>query len=118
MGLSIKGRIVEISDTQWRGIKRLVVAHGDGESLLELPLDKIAAHVTLNVGDSVEVAVSPERDENYRDNWDIYMWGIVYSYKDRHMYVSVGGLIMSIQVVDEGGPFSIGSKVYIGVRKR
>ncbi len=118
MGLSIRGKIVGIGDTQWRGIKRLVIAHGTGESILELPLDKLSQHVAFNVGDAVELALSLEKDEDYRGNWDIYMWGIVYSYKDRRMYVSVGGLIMSIHVTDEESPFSIGSKVYIGIRRR
>ena len=118
MDLAIRGKVAEIRDTQWRGIKRIVVEHEGGESLLELPLDRLSPYVTLNVGDDIELSISLEKDENYRSNWDVYMWGVVYSYRDERIYISVGGLIMSVYVPKDGAPFSIGSKVYVGVKKR
>lgn len=85
----------------------------DGLMMIELP----AVVNRFREGDSVLVSLSSSRDENYRENWSVYMWGVVYYSGEDYVRLSIGGFIMHM----EGGVVKnrpgLGEKIYIGLRQ-
>lgn len=98
-----------------RGISGDVVQRvefqGDVEGFLEVPLKLLG--VSMTTGQSMKIALSRERDPQYKDKYSIYMNGLVYYIDQNETRISIGGLIMSIS---RRLPFSVGDKVYVGIR--
>lgn len=85
---------------------------GNGlRAFVELP-GRIAL---FKAGDEVLLSLSSEKDENYRSNWDVYMWGVVYYSGEGGFRVSIGGFILSLEGVSEKP--TVGEKVYVGLKR-
>ncbi|MEL9990692.1 MAG: DNA-directed RNA polymerase [Thermoproteus sp.] len=93
-----------------RPLKRLLM-EGDAEAELELPLDML--NISINKNSSILVNIDKNKDDDYKNKYDIYMWGILYYKNNNISYISIGGLIFKIKI---DLPFNVGDKIYIGLK--
>ncbi|MEZ0248419.1 MAG: DNA-directed RNA polymerase [Thermoproteus sp.] len=93
-----------------RPLKRLLM-EGDAEAELELPLDIL--NININKNSNILVNIDKNKDDDYKNKYDIYMWGILYHKTNNISYISIGGLIFKIKI---DLPFNIGDKIYIGLK--
>ncbi|MGC8606105.1 MAG: hypothetical protein ACP5GZ_00850 [Vulcanisaeta sp.] len=113
MQLSGDFKVVNVKETDYKGVVRLEMEGSSGISLaLEYP--KNAVGVDIKQGDNVRINISNEKDPNYTLNWDVYMNGIVYYVGENIVKISIGGLIMDINNFKNN--VKVGEKVYIGLR--
>ncbi len=95
------------------GIKALTMRSQSGlQVYLEYP--EKAVGVRIDRGYRIRLSLDNVRDENYRTNWDVYMWGKVYYISQDTVRISIGGLILELKGYKD--PVSLGEKVYIGLK--
>jgi len=98
---------------EYDGIKALLMRSSRGHQVyLEYP-EKVLG-VKIDRGFKVRLSLDNNKDENYRQNWDVYMWGKVYYVSQDMVRISIGGLILELRGYD--GPVSLGEKVYVGLK--
>ncbi len=110
-----KFKVVKVETMpDYPSIKALHMVDDSGREIyLEYPEEVL--NVKINEGDQIYLCIDHQKDEKYRENWDVYMWGRIY-YKDgSRTRVSIGGLILEVRGCDLG---EVGDKVYVGIRVR
>ncbi len=106
-------RVTDVRPTPYRGIVRLEMEGEEGIRIgLEYPEEVLG--VKIEKGSSVKISIKNEKDPNYKENWDVYMNGIVYHIRENIVKVSIGGLILD--VYSYKGDVRLGEKVYIGLK--
>ena len=113
MKLDIVLTVQEIEKTPYEKIIALRMVGNNIKVRLEYPYKVIG--VNFNVGDKVRLSIDNVKDENYKLNWDVYMWGIVYYVSQNIVRISIGGLILDVEGYT--GPVNVGEKVYIGLKR-
>ncbi len=111
-----KFRVVKVEPMpDYPALRALYLSDESGREIyLEYPEEIV--NIKVNEGDSIYLSISHQKDEKYRENWDLYMWGRIY-YKDgSRTRISIGGLIVEVKSQDNIG--EIGDKVYVGLRLR
>ena len=71
--------------------------------------------IRYNVGDKIRLNIDNVKDSDYKKNWDVYMWGIVYYVTEDLIRISIHGLILEIKGFKTS--VNIGEKVYIGLKR-
>ncbi len=95
-------------------IKALIMRDEKGhEVYFEYPEGVVK--VEINKDMKVRLCIDNVKDENYKQNWDVYMWGKVYYVAEKLVRISLGGLILEIKGYSE--PVNIGEKVYVGIKR-
>ncbi len=95
-------------------IKALIMRDDKGhEVYLEYPEGVVRVPIDKDM--KVRLSIDNNKDENYRQNWDVYMWGKVYYVAEKLVRISLGGLILEIRGYTE--PVNIGEKVYVGIKR-
>lgn len=111
---------------EYRGTYKVTEVQYEPNNVVKLRLEGEDGLVTIELpaiinkfksGDSILISLSGAKDENYRSNWDIYMWGIVYYSGEDAVRISIGGFILHM----EGNAFKanrpgVGEKIYVGLR--
>ncbi len=114
MNLVEEFEVKNVKKLPYRGIDGLELESLSGIHMyLEYPSSVIKIPIT--VGNKVKISLSKVKDENYKANWDIYMWGLVYYISEKYIRISIGGLILELKNIDTS--LEIGDKVYIGIKK-
>ncbi|OYT27248.1 MAG: hypothetical protein B6V02_00295 [Thermoprotei archaeon ex4572_64] len=114
MNLVEEFEVKNVKKLPYRGIDGLELESSSGTCMyLEYPSSIIKIPIT--VGNKVKISLSKVKDENYKVNWDIYMWGLVYYVSERFVRISIGGLILELKNVDTS--LEVGDRVYIGIKK-
>lgn len=88
-----------------------IIMDGDAKIELELPISLLNININKNM--KIIVNLNRDREENYKDKYNIYMWGILYYKNNNYTYISIGGLILKLS---KDIPFNIGEKIYIGIK--
>jgi hypothetical protein len=91
-------------------LKRLLL-DGDAKIELELPISLLNIDISKNT--KIIINIDRNKDNNYKEKYAVYMWGILYHKGDESIYISIGGLILKI---NKDLPFNIGDKLYIGLK--
>ncbi|NPA23263.1 MAG: hypothetical protein GXO23_03095 [Crenarchaeota archaeon] len=96
-------------------LKALYMVDDSGrEMYLEYPEEILK--IKVNEGDTLYISIDHQKDERYRENWDVYMWGRIYYRDGSRTRISIGGLILELKSPDNLG--EVGDKVYVGIRMR
>ncbi len=99
----------------YSGLKAIYMVDDSGREIyLEYPEELTKVRISEN--SSVEISLDNVKDENYKTNWDVYMWGVVYYSAENVIRISIGGLIMELKKFDIKP--EVGEKVYVGLKIR
>ncbi len=101
--------VADIADLE-RPLKRISL-EGDVKAEIELPIALL--NINLNKNNKLIINIDKNKEEDYKNKYDIYMWGILYNKSNNLVYISIGGLIFKIY---SDLPFNIGDKLYIGIK--
>ena len=105
--------VVDVRPTQYRGIM-LVELRGESELDVVMEYPSGVVNVPLDKGSMVRLGIDNVKDERFRENWDVYMWGLVYYVGGNRVKISVGGLIIDVR--NYRGAAMPGEKVYVGLK--
>lgn len=101
--------VVDVADLE-EPLKRITL-EGDVKAEIELPLTLL--NINLNKNNKLIINIDRNKENDYKDKYDIYMWGLLYNKNNNLTYISIGGLIFKIYI---DLPFNIGDKLYIGIK--
>lgn len=107
--MQFKEKVEDIRNLEG-SLKRILLS-GDAEAELEIPLDLL--NLNINKNDVIIINIDKNKDEDYKNKYDIYMWGILYSKNNNISYISIGGLIFKIKM---DLLYNVGDKLYIGIK--
>ncbi len=107
-------KVLKVEDMpDYSGLKAIYLTDNAGrEVYLEFPEKLTNVKIPANV--NIELSLDNVKDEDYKSNWDVYMWGIVYYSDESRIRISIGGLIMELKNFNVKA--EIGEKVYVGIK--
>ncbi|ABW00880.1 hypothetical protein [Caldivirga maquilingensis] len=109
---------------EYRGTYKVTGIEYEPNNVVKLRLEGEGSLITVELpaiinkfkqGDSVLISLSSSKDENYKGNWDVYMWGMVYYLGENFMRISIGGFILHLEGNVSSRP-NLGDKIYVGLK--
>ncbi len=101
--------VVDVIDLE-KPLKKITL-QGDVKAEMELPLTVL--NININKNNKLIINIDKNKEDDYKEKYDIYMWGLLYNKNNNISYISIGGLIFKVYI---DLPFNIGDKLYIGIK--